>query len=151
MKIRLVKHVVDAHAEKVTFQLYRDIEISFIPHTSLIVTDAHGSEFIQAMGFVLGKNRFEALVFPQFVTEERPAESVKTDLEKSGWALDKGGSVMVDFEGKLDEEQAIRDYIAEEPDETVADPEATDDSENNWKAEHDKLYQETETDEEGGK
>lgn len=140
MKIRLVKHVVDAHEEKISFQLYRDIEIPFVPHCGLIIADSLGSEFIQAMGYILRKDRFEGLVYPKFVTQELSAESIKDDLEKTGWKLDTGKGVLVDFEGKLDEERAVQDYIDSESTIAGEDLNTDVDEPDDWKKKHDDMY-----------
>jgi len=140
MKIRLVKHVVDAHEEKISFQLYRDIEIPFVPHCGLILTDSLGSEFIQAMGYILRKDLFEGLVYPKFVTREHSAESIKDSLEKTGWKLDKGKSVLVDFEGKLDEEQAVQEYLESESPSVGEDLNTEVDEPDDWKKKHDDMY-----------
>lgn len=147
MKIRLVKHIVDVQAQKVPFQYYRDIELPFLPHSGLIVQDKLGSEFIQAVGYAMERKIFECLTFPIFLTESASADALKADLEKSGWRLDDNGAVVVDFEGKLDEEQAVRDYIEDdsEPVEEGAPGEGEEDPDA-WKKAHDEEYPETELD-----
>jgi hypothetical protein len=143
MKIRFVKHVVDIQAQKVPFQYYRDTEIPFIPHSGLIIQDKAGSEFIQAVGYASERKIFECLTFPVFIPESSAANAVKVDLEKSGWLLDNNGAVVVDFEGKLDEEQTVRDYLEEDSDPEQGDTPGDGDG---WKKAHDEQFPETDID-----
>jgi hypothetical protein len=139
MRIRLVKHIIDSEAEAVHSVLYRDLEIPFIPYSGLILQKGPLSEYIQCVGYHMDRNRFEALVYPWFVESDSSGSGkdlVKRAMDE-GWTVDRGGNVMVDFAGKLDEEQAVRDYLEadnevnEDPDGVELEP---------WREEHDKLY-----------
>jgi hypothetical protein len=147
MKIRLVKHIVDVEAEKISCQYFRDIELPFIPHSGLIVQDKLGSEFIQAVGYLVEGKIFECLTFPCFIGKETPKDSITTELANSGWALDNCRAVVVNFEEKLEEEQVVRDYIADDPE--LPEEKKLEDGEEDpdaWKKDHDEQYPETELD-----
>lgn len=150
MKFRLVKHILGGQEqkEKISHTLYRDITLPFIPTPGLILQDGSFCEYIQATGYDLQRKVFEILVYPWFVEADSSAQELLAKAKKEGWTIDIGGGSMVDFEGKLTEEQNIRDFIddvseCEEP----AGGVDRDDVET-WKEEHDKLFKENELDEE---